>query len=95
LEVLEMGVRIIDNFDGEAAIYDSVSMTAFGPIFKDTEQAEAFLKWLVVDARRVEECDLMGKYSEFLDKEAEIRISDPNYEGYDPAKDPELEEDTE
>lgn len=43
-----MGVRITGN-PGEgayAALYDSVSMLAFGPVCSDPGEAEAFLEWL-------------------------------------------------
>ncbi len=45
-----MGVRIlVGNLDGTkdidgACLYDSVTMTAFGPIFDDEEEVEAFLQ---------------------------------------------------
>lgn len=32
-------------------LYDSVTMTAFGPIFYEGEDVEAFLRWLPKDAR--------------------------------------------
>ena len=38
-----MGVRITDTTN--VALYDSVSMTAFGPIFEDEKCAEDFLLW--------------------------------------------------
>lgn len=43
-----MGIRIISDpaatSDG-AAMYDSVSGWAFGPVFADREEAERFLEW--------------------------------------------------
>lgn len=39
-------------------LYDSVTMTAFGPIFYDDENVEAFLKWLPKDARVYSDKDL-------------------------------------
>ena len=46
-----MGVRILaGTLDGTtvsgACFYCSTSMTAFGPIFEDEFEAEAFVKWL-------------------------------------------------
>lgn len=39
-----MSVQIIDNQDG-AVLYCSTDMQAFGPVFDDREQAEAFCDW--------------------------------------------------
>lgn len=45
-----MGVRILEGtYDGTrdaAVLVDSVTGTAFGPLFADHDEAEAFLKWL-------------------------------------------------
>jgi hypothetical protein len=46
-----MGIRILSGYlDGShvsgACLYCSTSMTAFGPIFEDEFEAEAFVKWL-------------------------------------------------
>jgi hypothetical protein len=66
-----MGVRITGQSDDYVAIYDSVTMTAFGPVFADAEQAEEFLKWLSKtdgrDARVIDEGDLHNLYSDFLE----------------------------
>lgn len=40
----KLGVRITDSTN--VALYDSVSGVAFGPIFKDEDEAEDFLAWL-------------------------------------------------
>jgi hypothetical protein len=43
-----MGVRIINDPSDRndyACLYDSVSMTAFGPVFDDAEEADDFLEW--------------------------------------------------
>jgi hypothetical protein len=65
-----MGVRITGQGDEYVAIYDSVTMTAFGPVFTDAEQAEAFLAWLSKtdgrDARMIDESELHNLYSDFL-----------------------------
>jgi hypothetical protein len=66
-----MGVRIIvadDTFPyGTAAVlYCSTTMTAFGPLFADREEAEKFLEWLhPLDARTLSDAGLEGKYSDF------------------------------
>jgi hypothetical protein len=66
-----MGVRIIQA-DGEgdsqgACLYCSTSMWAFGPIFEDRDQAEAFLQYLGhVDPRTLSDGDLETKYADFL-----------------------------
>lgn len=42
-----MGLRILsDGPAGEAALYDSVTMTAIGPVMPDPVWAEGFLEWL-------------------------------------------------
>lgn len=53
-----MGCRIIEgNGTGDsgryAVLYCSVSMTAFGPVFSDYDEAEAFLAWHKDDPRRL------------------------------------------
>ena len=64
-----MGVRILQgNGEGDsnyAVLYCSTSDWAFGPLFEDYEDAEAFLKWLVVDPRVLLDSDLERKCSEF------------------------------
>lgn len=41
-----MGVRIIeDREDGSAVLYCSTTMRAFGPVFEDRDEVEAFLEW--------------------------------------------------
>lgn len=46
-----MGCRVIDDGDGQACFYDSVSMTAFGPVMPDEEHANAFMDWLAEPPR--------------------------------------------
>jgi hypothetical protein len=42
-----MGVRTLFDPDlGKAVMYDSVTDTAFGPLFESAEDIEAFLAWL-------------------------------------------------
>ena len=75
-----MGVRILENQrEGMAVLYDSVSETAFGPIFRDWdpdgqsmtafagEVAEAFLSYLSEDARTYDAAVLMDEYGHFRD----------------------------
>lgn len=45
-----MSVRIITDGDN-SVIYDSVTMTAFGPVFNRDEDPDEFLEWLPNDAR--------------------------------------------
>ena len=60
-----MGVRILEG-DG-ACLYCSTSMWAFGPVFEDRDQAQAFLEFLgAVDARTLGDHELELKYGEFL-----------------------------
>ena len=64
-----MGVRIIEGrepWDG-ACLYCSTAMWAFGPIFENGEQAQAFLDWLgTIDPRLLRDDELTNKYSDFL-----------------------------
>lgn len=67
-----MGCRILYDKDSEyAALYCSTTERAFGPIFHDEgegadAEAEAFMKWLRTDPRRLDEAALHDKYSEWL-----------------------------
>ncbi len=68
-----MGVRITD--DSTVALYCSTSDFAFGPVFCDdkehdaTERAEAFLRWLKIEPRRLTDAELERKYSEWRAQE--------------------------
>ncbi len=82
-----MGVRVlqaVDKYNGmssNAVLYCSTSDWAFGPVFYDEEnhdayeRAEAFLEWLDEstrqDARTLTDSELEHKYSEWLKQEAE------------------------
>ena len=73
-----MGVRILHDERAEiAALFCSTSDWAFGPVFynkgdKDAyERVQAFLDWLKVDPREVREAILQGRYSEWLAQEDE------------------------
>lgn len=67
-----MATRILGNED-YAALYDSVTMTAFGPVLGGddkhvldaTEVADVFLSWLGRDPRGMEESDLASGLSKF------------------------------
>lgn len=42
-----MGCRILaENGNGRTVLYCSTTMWAFGPVFRDAEEAAAFLNWL-------------------------------------------------
>jgi hypothetical protein len=70
-----MAVGIIEgNLVGEdhecAVIYDTVTEWAFGPIFKDVDEANAFLDYLLEkdlgDPRSFKDDELRDHYHEFL-----------------------------
>ena len=74
-----MGVRLLTQ-DGKTAIYDSVTDTAFGPVFygldadedadsegaDSEEMAQLFLDWLAADARVYSNEELRGRFGDFL-----------------------------
>ena len=87
-----MGVRILhaqnrDSMSSNAVLFCSTTDWAFGPVFYDEEnhdayeRAEAFLEWLrengkvgpltYTDAREFTDSELEHKYSEWLKQEAE------------------------
>lgn len=76
-----MSIRIIESnsdTDSYAVLYCSTSMWAFGPVFEDAEQAEEFLKWLIVDPRGLEDRELERKYWEFREtREKEEEEDEP------------------
>lgn len=65
-----MGVRILET-ENNAVLYCSTSMWAFGPLFEDADEAQAFLDWLGADPRLLADGHLAEKYSEFLARERE------------------------
>ena len=78
-----MSVRVIvSREEDKAVLYDSVTDTAFGPIIKPADNlhcedvAYAFLEWLPVDARKLNDDELEDKLVEF-------RASDPRHYGID------------
>lgn len=66
-----MGVRIIEGFkDGTrhdtcAVIYCSTTNWAFGPVFEDSDEAQAFLDSLEQDARKYSDSELEKLYGDF------------------------------
>ena len=74
-----MGVRILAD-DRNAALYCSTSDVTFGPVFYENdhtgrsayEEAEAFLEWLPVDARRLNDWELLKKYNDWLNLEPSV-----------------------
>ena len=73
-----MGCRTISSHMGSVAVmYCSTTMWAFGPVFGDTdvhsadERIEAFMRWLVVDPRSLDDMQLSSKYNDWLTQEAE------------------------
>lgn len=68
-----MAVGIIEGVDNggirRAVLWCTVSDTAFGPLFKDREEAEAFLEWADDDPRRMKaEGRLEDAFLEFINK---------------------------
>lgn len=62
-----MGVRILTNKkDDQACFFCSTSEWAFGPIMKNEEEAEAFLKYLGgIDPRILTDQELERKFYDF------------------------------
>ena len=68
-----MGVEILEGRDfGPCALTCNTSGVAFGPLFEDREEAEAFLEWLPQDPRRYDDQELGRKYSEFRSERLEV-----------------------
>jgi len=69
-----MGCRIIEEPAGFACMYDSVTMTAFGPVFDGGQELENFLAWLGddVDPRKLAADELAELHAEFLDEEEKL-----------------------
>jgi hypothetical protein len=75
-----MGVRILYTTTGDmACMYDSVSMTAFGPVFSGLDaddQATHFLDWLSTDPRMLTPVELEAEHKTWagrnLDDEGEL-----------------------
>jgi hypothetical protein len=70
-----MGCRILeDREDGFACMYDSVTMTAFGPVFDDGQQLENFMAWLGpdTDPRKLDDNELSALLAKFLEHEESL-----------------------
>jgi len=79
-----MSVRIIEGTDGYKCLYNSVTMTAFGPIFYDEDDVEDFLEWVKVDPRTCspEALDkIVHQWREHVEEMAFERWSESKYEG--------------
>lgn len=68
-----MGCRVLDAGGDGACLYDSVSMTAFGPVFESGDLAEGFLQWVNEDPRVMPAEQLSYKYIEWLGLDEDIR----------------------
>lgn len=79
-----MSVRIIEGTDGYKAIYDSVTMTAFGPIFYDEDDVDDLLEWLPEDARTYGQHqlnDLVHQWRQDVKMREAERAMENRYEG--------------
>jgi len=80
-----MAVRIIENdADGYKVLYCSTTMTAFGPVFYEEDDVDAFLEWLPQDARKYTQHELDSKAYEWREHVKEMafeRYTEGLYEG--------------
>lgn len=73
----------LDNDSTGAVLVDSVTMTAFGPVFTDGAEAESFLAWLDhdTDPRTLEDRDLLDRVQQFrldeIKRKDAIRVTWP------------------
>ena len=72
-----MGVRILTDPDQRlAALYCSTSDWAFGPVFygsddkEPDERAEAFLRWIGTDLRRMDSAQIESAYTTWMAQES-------------------------
>lgn len=76
-----MGCKILTAETGEQVLYDSATMTAFGPVHGLTEyDLEDFIEWLEKDARTYSQAELDSLYYEWL-KYAQL---EPEEDGGEP-----------
>jgi hypothetical protein len=76
-----MGVRLITAENGETVLYCSTTMWAFGPVFGDAEQAEAFLEWMQpTDVRSLSDQQLTERYLTFVTREPDVAKEDDDDE---------------
>ncbi len=54
-----------DESERGVCLQDTVSGEFFGPMFRDLEEADAFIRWLPVDARKYPSSALSVKLVEF------------------------------
>lgn len=71
-----MGVRMIvaglpATGSDRVALYDSATGWAFGPVFGDEDEAQAFLDFLVRDARSFSNAELEAQHKRFVDLRGE------------------------
>lgn len=57
-----MGIRFIEG----VVLYCSTDGVAFGPVFQDTDTAQAFLQWLPTDAPKYGAAELAAAGQEFI-----------------------------
>lgn len=57
-----MSVEVLESDKGLSAFYCTGSNTAFGPVMRSAEEAEAFLKALEFDPRYYTDAELQRKY---------------------------------
>ena len=79
-----MSVRIIEGTDGYKCLYDSVTMTAFGPIFYDEDDIDDFLEWVKVDPRKCSQealDNIVHEWREYVEEQAFDRYTEGLYEG--------------
>lgn len=61
-----MSVRILkDQEDGYSCLYCSTTGIVFGEIFSEDEDANEFLEWLPIDARKYSDRELRTKIAEW------------------------------
>ena len=63
-------------YDGKlrrACLVDSVSETAFGPLFADEEECEDFLEWLGHDPRKHTTTDLVNLKNKWLKEQEKAK----------------------
>ena len=59
-----MAVNILSGDDG-ACFYCSTTDWCFGPLMKSREEAEGFLRWLILDPRQFDDAGLEKRYFDF------------------------------
>lgn len=67
-----MGIEILEGRDlGQACLTCNTTGVAFGPLFEDREEAEAFLAWCIDDPRSHTDRELGHRVSEFRSERAD------------------------